>query len=46
MLRDMKGKKNFHRYISSKNIGRLMNGAGDLVATDMAKAEVLKAFFT
>ena len=46
----MKGnKKGFYKYSSSKrktreNVGLLLNGAGDTVAKDTEKAEVLKAF--
>lgn len=36
MVRDMTG-KNFHRYISSKNTGVLLNGVGDLVTMDMER---------
>ena len=43
-------KKGFYKYINSKrktrkNVGLLLNGAGDLVTKDMEKAEVFNAFF-
>lgn len=44
-------KKGFYRYICSKrktreNVGPLLNGAGGLMTKNMAKAEILKAFFS
>ncbi|KFO15066.1 hypothetical protein N312_07407, partial [Balearica regulorum gibbericeps] len=50
LVRDIKGNKNFHRYISDKrrtreNVGPLRNETGELVTQDMEKAEVLNDFF-
>ncbi|KAK4825453.1 hypothetical protein QYF61_027608 [Mycteria americana] len=48
LARDVKGdKKGFCKYLSGKrktrkNVGSLLNGAGDLVTQDMEKAEVLE----
>lgn len=49
--KDLKGKKGFHRYISSKrksreNVILLLNGTGDLMTKVLEKTEVLSPFFT
>ena len=47
--RHLKGNKCFYRYISSKrkvrkNVGLLLNGAGELMTKDVEKAKILNAF--
>ncbi|GAB0182556.1 mitochondrial enolase superfamily member 1 [Grus japonensis] len=50
LVRDVKDKKGFFKYISSKkktreNVGLLLNEVGALVTEDTEKAELLNAFF-
>ena len=50
LARDVKKKKGFIKYISSKrkardNVGPLLNEAGVLVTENAEKAELLNAFF-
>jgi len=47
--RHLKGNEHFYRYTSSKrkvrkNVGFLLNGAGELVAKDIEKAKIFSAF--
>ena len=52
LVRAVKGnRKDFYTYVScqskmGENVSVMLNGAGDLVAKDMEKAEVLNAFFS